>query len=257
MFNDKAVHLVLQGKGGVGKSLIASLLVQLLLEQGDSVRAIDTDPLNDSLTQTPSLHATHLDILDKETSSIDPLKFDPLIAAILENPTAHFVVDNGTASFLPLYSYLVQNEVLPYLQEHGRRLLIHVPIVAGTAYLDTVQCFDSLAATFKENARIVAWLNPYFGQFKEPFSFLKSSAFLEHKNKLGAIIEMPPFRNPLFQHAFEQMLHRKQTISDAIASPDTQIMAKQRLTIYRRELFPVIEGALVHILNVQKEVAHS
>ncbi|WP_455474103.1 nucleotide-binding protein [Bartonella sp. B30(2025)] len=40
------IHIVLQGKGGVGKSLVASLVMQYLLENKTDVRGIDTDPVN-------------------------------------------------------------------------------------------------------------------------------------------------------------------------------------------------------------------
>ena len=257
LFSKKAVHLILQGKGGVGKSLVASLLIQFLRDSGEPVSAIDTDPLNDSLSQVSSLEATRLDLLDEGTSFINPIKFDSLIADILNCPDRHFVVDNGTASFLPLFNYLVQSEVVGYLRENGRRVLIHMPIVAGTSYLDTVQCFDSLATTFGEGASLIPWLNPFFGAFKDPFAFLKSSAFLQHQPVVPAVIEIPPFRNSLFAHAFDQMLYQKQSIADAISSPHTQIMAKQRLTIYRRELYPILEAALCCALNVRGEAAHS
>ncbi len=41
-----AIHLTLQGKGGVGKRLVASVLAQYLREKGKEVRCIDTDPVN-------------------------------------------------------------------------------------------------------------------------------------------------------------------------------------------------------------------
>ena len=39
------VHLILQGKGGVGKSFIATLLAQYLQEKGVAVRCFDADPV--------------------------------------------------------------------------------------------------------------------------------------------------------------------------------------------------------------------
>ena len=56
------IHLSLQGKGGVGKSLIASILAQYLLKRGKPVRCVDTDPAR---RRTPhgervGQHYTHL-----------------------------------------------------------------------------------------------------------------------------------------------------------------------------------------------------
>ena len=44
------VHLVLNGKGGVGKSLVATWLAEFLISRGRSVRCIDGDPVNRSLS---------------------------------------------------------------------------------------------------------------------------------------------------------------------------------------------------------------
>ena len=41
-----SVHMVMQGKGGVGKSFIAMLLAQHFKRNGDSVICADTDPVN-------------------------------------------------------------------------------------------------------------------------------------------------------------------------------------------------------------------
>jgi CO dehydrogenase nickel-insertion accessory protein CooC1 len=44
----KRINLVLQGKGGVGKSLIASLLTQYLMQKdgGQRIFCADTDPVD-------------------------------------------------------------------------------------------------------------------------------------------------------------------------------------------------------------------
>jgi adenylylsulfate kinase-like enzyme len=45
------VHLVLQGKDGVGKSVVASWLAEFLMKNGKPVCCIDGDPVNRSLGQ--------------------------------------------------------------------------------------------------------------------------------------------------------------------------------------------------------------
>ena len=39
-----AIHFTLQGKGGVGKSLVASILAQYFRHRGAEIHCIDTDP---------------------------------------------------------------------------------------------------------------------------------------------------------------------------------------------------------------------
>ena len=54
------IHLTLQGKGGVGKSLIASVLAQYHRQTGLDVRCIDTDPVNRTFAQYGALQADRL-----------------------------------------------------------------------------------------------------------------------------------------------------------------------------------------------------
>ena len=48
-----SIHLSLQGKGGVGKSLTASILAQYFRQRGHDVQCIDTDPVNQTCGGTP------------------------------------------------------------------------------------------------------------------------------------------------------------------------------------------------------------
>ena len=52
------VHLILQGKGGVGKSVIATLLAQYLRDKGLTVTCFDADPVNSSQAAGHSMSAS-------------------------------------------------------------------------------------------------------------------------------------------------------------------------------------------------------
>src|SRR5579864_6714644 len=93
-----AIHLTLQGKGGVGKSLVASLLAQYFRDGGRDVRCIDTDPVNRTFAQYAALRADRLNLRD-EHNRIDQRAFDTLMERFL-NEDATFVVDNGASTFL-------------------------------------------------------------------------------------------------------------------------------------------------------------
>ena len=43
------IHLTLQGKGGVGKSLVAAILAQFFRHRGAEIHCLDTDPVNHEL----------------------------------------------------------------------------------------------------------------------------------------------------------------------------------------------------------------
>jgi hypothetical protein len=156
------IHLTLQGKGGVGKSLVASILAQYLREKGKEVRCIDTDPVNRTFAQYSALGADRLNLRD-EHNRIEQRAFDSLIERFLAEEAATFVVDSGASTFLPLWHYLLENSALDYLRQNGRRVYVHTVITGGQALLDTLNGFHELAQTTAER-NIVVWVNEYFGR---------------------------------------------------------------------------------------------
>ena len=75
--SDSTIHLTLQGKGGVGKSLIAAILAQFFKNSGRDVRCIDTDPVNRTFAQYAALSADRLQLRD-EHNRIDQRSFDAI-----------------------------------------------------------------------------------------------------------------------------------------------------------------------------------
>ena len=73
----RTVHLSLQGKGGVGKSLIASFIAQFYKTQGVRAICVDTDPVNQTFSQYAALGARHLQLMDG--NQIDRRRFDALV----------------------------------------------------------------------------------------------------------------------------------------------------------------------------------
>ena len=86
-------HLVLQGKGGVGKTVIAGFLAEYLRVRGP-VSCWDTDPLNASLAKMETLKAKPVQILDRRQLNVPAL--DEMIHQILTGET-DAVVDTGSA----------------------------------------------------------------------------------------------------------------------------------------------------------------
>lgn len=130
-----AIHLSLQGKGGVGKSFIASILAQYFGARGKRIRCIDTDPVNTTLFQYKALGVSRLELL--QDGSIDQRGFDVLMECLLTED-ATFVVDNGASTFIPLWSYILENNAVEVLRQAGKRLYVHTVITGGQALLDTL-----------------------------------------------------------------------------------------------------------------------
>src|ERR1700682_2320913 len=116
--NGTAVHMSLMGKGGVGKTLSASILSQYFLGRGDPVICIDADPVNKTFCQYQALSAKPLQLLRDGT--IDSRVFDALLEELLTRD-GPFVVDNGASTFVPLWHYLLENDVIDLLRRSGKR----------------------------------------------------------------------------------------------------------------------------------------
>ena len=121
--NRNAVHIIQQGKGGVGKSYVSSLLAQYLLSKGVTLYCVDTDPVNATFTAYNSLEVVHVEILDESQTIIIQRNFDKIMDKIIETE-ATFVIDNGSSSFLALSAYLAENGVFDLLNESGKDVFV-------------------------------------------------------------------------------------------------------------------------------------
>src|SRR5215469_15076045 len=101
-----SIHISLQGKGGVGKSLISAILSQYLSSKGQDVRGIDADPVNQAFSEYVGLRVECLNLLRE--GSIDQREFDLLMERFLKEDGT-FVVDTGASTFIPLWHYILEN----------------------------------------------------------------------------------------------------------------------------------------------------
>jgi hypothetical protein len=72
------IHLVLQGKGGVGKTVVAGWLAEFLISRGQPVRCIDGDPVNRSLAQYKALPVEKLDLVN-QSGVVVRSRYDALV----------------------------------------------------------------------------------------------------------------------------------------------------------------------------------
>ncbi len=228
------IHFILQGKGGVGKSLIAALLMQYKQENGTKTIAVDTDPVNASLAAYSAFPTRRIELLD-EHQTLQPQKFDGLMEMIFDNEDKDFIIDNGASSFIPLSSYLVENQVMPMLESMNRRVIVHTVVTGGQAMKDTLSGLSALAKNM--NVPIVVWVNHYFGQVvSDNKSFEKMKVYQNNQDKILAIINIDKMP-PLFENDFEMMLEKHLTFSQAENDKTIGVMARNRLRMIKKNVF--------------------
>lgn len=218
---------MLQGKGGVGKSLVASLLAQYLADQGRLAACYDTDPVNGSLQSIPALAAEPVELLAKNAINVKGV--DRLIESIVA-ADKDVVVDNGAASFLPLSRYLVENDIAGVLAQQGVGMMVHTIVTGGSNGQDTVKGLNALILHFAPGAQMVVWVNEFFGpaRFKGT-DFEHTQVYADNHARLRGTIYLRQLDPELFAPNFAEMLDRKLTFAEAAASGDFMLMEKSRL----------------------------
>lgn len=240
------IHLVLQGKGGVGKSVISAMIAQYLSGKKKPLICVDTDPVNSTFTGYKGLgvEVVHIQIL--EDNKVNSREFDKLIELIMANPKSDFVIDNGSSSFIPLSTYLYDNDAISLLESMGHKTTIHTPVTGGQAILDTLNGLKTLATQFDftKGTSLVVWLNEYFGKIEvKGKSFLDMKVYSDNKDAIEGVITIPQ-QNEMFAQDVQQMLEGKLTYDEVATNDGFTFMAKNRIKIYKEAIFSNIEKVL-------------
>jgi hypothetical protein len=234
------VHFILQGKGGIGKSLVSSYLAQYLQGSGEPLLCLDTDPINATFSAIRALEVKQVAIMG-EDNLINIRSFDDMVEQILD-ADASVVVDNGAASFTPLSTYLFENEVFETLQAENRTVVVHVVIVGGQALENTLSDFKNLAEQLPEGIEVVIWLNEHFGPVTaNNKTFEEMKAYQDNRDRVSALIYLPKRSDMTYGKDLSMMLADKLTFDEALASADYRVMSKQRLKIMQRHLYQQLE----------------
>ena len=234
------IHLVLQGKGGVGKTVVAGWLAEFLIHRGQPVRCIDGDPVNRSLAQYKALPLEKLDLVNQD-GVVMRARYDALVDRFL-NEEAVFVVDNGATAFLPFWTYIVESNIPAVLREAGRRVYVHIPISGGEMLNDTLLGFKTLAETAAEKS-LVVWINEYFGAVaRDGKKFDQMQVYLDNREKVLASVGIPERPSDTFAANIRRMRELKLTFEEAIRTTTAfYIVEKQRLCMVQRDLFEQLE----------------
>lgn len=236
------IHFTMQGKGGVGKSVIASHLHQFYQHYELDVQAFDTDPVNATLSGYKGFHVTRLNWLSAD-GNIDSRKFDILLEILANAPEEqNIIIDNGASSFIALCSYMREVDMLETLGKLGHKIFFHTVITGGQALEDTIKGFIALSINFA-NPSLVVWLNPFFGAVeKDGKKFTDFQCYNDYKENIHAIIELPTGNKDLIGKDLEELFMRKESFKLAIAE-SKHIAVRSRLNKYWNQILQRVEEA--------------
>jgi len=242
------VHLTLQGKGGVGKSVVATLLAQYLRDKGIAAKCFDADPLNQTLAGFAALGVMKVDLMEttEKGRRINPRRFDDLVEQIALQPgESHVIVDTGSSSFVALVHYLVSNDVAAVLSQTGHELVVHTVVTGGQALLDTLHGVAQLVKQL-DSVRFVVWLNPFWGPIADDGkSFEQMKTYQEIKKRIETVVNLPAFADELFPQDIAAMLKGRLTFKEAIESPAFSLMSRHRLKVAQRDFYSRLDTLAV------------
>ncbi|MNR84312.1 CobQ/CobB/MinD/ParA nucleotide binding domain protein [compost metagenome] len=236
------IHLVLQGKGGVGKSLIAMLLAQYFQRSGVKIICADTDPVNRTFSKYTALDVAAIDIA--EGGIVVQKKFDPLMETIVFTD-ANFVIDNGAATFLPLTRYLAENDIYQIMAEHGKKVYIHSVLVGGQAQSDTYDGLADLIGKVGKSAQVAIWENEFWGKVEFDGVPITGSKLYKEADKAGKIAGVVKIidrnQSDTFTGDIKQMTRANFTLAEVMNSPDFNFLAKNRLRKFVGDVFTELD----------------
>lgn len=245
-----AIHIILQGKGGVGKSLVAALLAQYLEGKNEmGLFLADTDPVNDTFARYSAFDAERVEILNAD-KNIDARVFDGLIEKLLEHE-GDAVIDSGSSTFVPLSAYMLENNVIGLLQEAGKKVFIHTILTGGQSVDDTMIGLNSLLNS--QDAPVVVWQNEFFGSVeKDGKKFVESKLYEKNKKRIQGIVTIHKRNQDTFGKDMELMISNQLTFNQAMISNLFTIMPRQRLKQIRNSIFEQLDhvwsenGVILH-----------
>lgn len=237
------VHCVLHAKGGVGKSLVASLLAQYLGRNGSAPLCIDADPLHATLAGYTGLAVRRLPW--HASNALDARAFDTLLQWIAQ-AAQDVVLDTSASIHLPLLHYLASARARPRLARIRHGWVVHSVVPGGPALLDSVNGLAPLLAQWPEATRCVLWLNPYWGALAHAGQGMEAlPAYRAQRQRIAALLRLPALQEQTDGRALAAMLAQRLTFAQALATPAMGILERQRLRQLQRALFAQLDLAMV------------
>ena len=233
------VHLVLAPKGGVGKSFIASLLAQFSIDRGQKMRVLDLDQSNATVAGFKALGGQPIDLLSD--GGFDTDKMDAVMD-ILVNEPGPFIMDVGASVFQDTWRYFTKYDISRGLEERNRRLVYHVVLCGGTETVHGLGGFDAIAEA-SQGRQMVVWVNPFRGPVElDGTDFLNMNVYRKHEGKVLAVVILP-VTDKATMNDLSAIGKLNLVLDEAKSEPSIFFPSKQRLRVYRNEVFRQIATA--------------
>jgi hypothetical protein len=233
----KKIYVISQGKGGVGKTTISTILSSyLMLDESRKIRIIDTDGVNLTLSGYRALNAEEKNILGEDYQTADLKKIDTFFSDLLENDEDEtIVIDLGASSFLPIRSHIFQNQIHEMLD-----ITFILPICGGDSENTTMLGINDTLSDFGSDCSYLVVQNERDGKLRFSGSKLEKK-LLELNEKYLGDITLPAISG-ILKDDYQVVTSKKLIFQEIEKSPDLKILSRKRLEIFYRNFFKQLES---------------
>ena len=174
-----AIHFIGGEKGGVGKSLVARLLAQYLIDHEQPFLGFDSDRSHGALLRFYAAYTSPV-VIDRYDS------LDRVVEAALEAPRRRVIVDLAAQTHQPLMQWVDDSGILELARESGLALRYWHVMDSGK---DAVDLLTRLLDRFGDQLDYALVLNQLRG---DDFGILEDSGQKERALALGARVAVLP-----------------------------------------------------------------
>lgn len=233
-------HIILQGKGGVGKSVVARIMGEYLKDRHGTIDAFDADGHNHSFAAVKGIGASVVELADDRIEGdINISAFDSIIEGALTKGGVT-IVDVGAGTYRPTVAYADSNGAFEMLGDAGIEVIIHTIVTGGEARNDTMTVFDELCTRFGATANIIVWLNDYWGPISEKGdpAFADWKMVKAHDDAITGFVSFPPMKRDTVLADFRALLQNNETFAESQTEAGRKkygIMSASRLFRLRKD----------------------
>lgn len=206
---DNTINIFAQNKGGIGKSLTASMFIQYLQANEIPVATADLDEQSPKLSTIPGLNAALIPLL--EGGEIKQTKFDPLFTKMLQNQIP-FVLDLGSSTIAPFRKYMVDNGCYEMAEQFNKKIVYHMVVISGPELSSTLEGVDNIIKDIQgTDAKIVIWQNEKVGIPTVNGQPVEESDWLKHrKSYINGVVKIIDRNNQGFTDTFLKVMGNNQ-----------------------------------------------
>jgi len=225
------IHLVGGEKGGVGKSVVARVLAQYMIDREIPFCAFDTDRSHGSLLRFYADYS-----VPTEVEAFESL--DAIIEAATEDSDRHILVDLAAQTFRPFVKWFTETGISELTDELGITMTYWNVMDSGK---DSVDLLGPLLEQHAPNMNYVLVLNELRG---DNFEIFENSKEKSQAEKLSAkIISLKRLHPPLMQKIDTQSVSFWAAKNMLRESPvKFGLLERHRVKIWLREAYHEIDS---------------